>query len=99
MFDIFFTLTELIILLSIFILIFFYSTLSSDSVIAIVSLTIYLIIYVIFLYLLNYFESFINLMVLENEVVFESIILFSKIIVNLMGAILFIELIYLLLFN
>lgn len=99
MFEIFLTLTEVLSMLMIFILIFIYSILSSDSLITTISFILYLILLSLFLLLLEYFKLLISPIAIENRTIFESIILFSRAIVYIIGAILFIELIYLLLFN
>jgi len=99
MFELFLTLIEILSIMTFFILIFIYSILSTDSTTTIISFMLYLIILTPFLFLLDYFKSLINIVMLENLIFFKSIIFLSTIITYIIGFVLFIELIYLLFFS
>ena len=95
MLEINFTLFELLIVLSFFIILFIYSAFSTDLTTTFLSLIIFLIFIIPFYGLLDIFKSLIYSSNLEGVFFFQIILFYSSLIPCFIGLFLFVEVIYL----
>ena len=89
---------EILLMLSFFIIIFIYSTLSADTIISLLAFLIFLTFLIPFYVLLERLKEIIYINNLEGLSIINLLIFYSNIINFLIGISLFIELIYLFLF-
>ncbi len=89
------TLFEIFMILSINIILFIYSALSTDYITSFFSFLIFLILLIPFYGILNVFSSIIYSNNLENLLLFQMILYYAKLIPCFIGFFLFVELIYL----
>ena len=92
-------LAETFVLLGFTIIIFIFSLVSTDVLISMLSFLLYLIILIPFFVLLDKLELLIYIRNLENPTSYNVISLYSKLIYIFIGLSLFIELVYLLIYN
>jgi hypothetical protein len=90
---------ETFVLLAFTIIIFIFSLVSTDILISMLSFLLYLIILIPFFILLDKLELLIYITDLENPTSYNVISLYSKLIYIFIGLSLFIELVYLLIYN
>jgi hypothetical protein len=99
MVEIIFNLIEIFSIMSLIILIFIYSAISTDTLTVFLCLIFFLILLLPFYFLLNQLKSTIIVLGLEDSFFFNYVIGYSIIINSFIGIYLFIELIYLNFFN
>lgn len=90
---------EIFVLLAFIIIIFIFSLVSTDVLISMLSFLLYLTILIPFFVLLDKLEFLIYIADLENPTSYNVISLYSKLIYIFIGLSLFIELVYLLIYN
>ena len=99
MYDLSVILIELFSLMTIFLLIFIYSTISSDQIISFMVFLIYLILLIPFSMIIENLNLILNTKSLSDMIILNSIFYCCILINIIIGIFLFIELIYLFIFN
>jgi len=99
MFQLSLTILEITSIMSLFILIFIYSAISSDTTTVLISLILFLIFLLPFYVLINQLKLLIVDLNLENVVFFKTLVFYSTIVNVFIGTYLIIELIYVFFFN
>lgn len=97
MFDLNFTLFQILLILALYIFIFFYSAISADMMTTCICLMIFMIFLLPFYILIEKLKLIIFINDIGNILFFKILIFYSTIIVIFIGFFLFIQLIYLLL--
>jgi len=93
------TILEITSIMGLFIIIFIYSAISSDTTTVLISLLLFLLFLLPFYVLINQLKFLMAELNLENIVFFKTLVLYSTIVNIFIGTYLFIELIYVFFFN
>lgn len=99
MYDLSFFLVELFTIMTCFLFIFVYSTISSDLIVVLIGFLLYLVLLIPFIIIFDALNHNITLVPLEEKLFLNFILYFCELINVIIGVILFIELIYLFFLN